>query len=113
MLPGALVHLGEGVRLLRRKSSFQRKIHRYLRTKTWAARSKRFRTSVGFRCAGCDLVSVWNHAHHLSYQHAFHGREPDSDLLCLCPDCHRAAHAYARAHPSLSLRRATALALRR
>jgi predicted HNH restriction endonuclease len=97
--------------MLRRKSAYQRKIHRYLRTKTWAARSLRFRTSVGFRCASCGTTYRRNHAHHLTYQRAFHGREPSSDLLCLCPPCHRAVHAYARAHPALSLRRATFRAL--
>lgn len=90
---------------------FRRKIHRYLRGKTWAERSKRFRRSVHYRCSGCGLVSAWNHSHHLTYARAFRGREPSSDLLCLCPPCHRAVHAYARAHPSLSLRAATFRAL--
>jgi hypothetical protein len=87
--------------------SYRRKIHRYLRGKTWAVRSKRFRQSVGFVCFSCGLRSAWNHAHHLTYARAFKGREPDSDLLCLCPPCHRSVHEYARAHPALSLRAAT------
>lgn len=98
--------------MFRRKSAYRRKIHRYLRTPTWAARSLRFRTAAGFRCAGCGLVDRRNHAHHLTYSAAFHGREPDADLMCLCGPCHRAAHAYARSHPELSLRRATLRSLR-
>lgn len=98
--------------MFRRKSAYRRKIHRYLRTPVWAARSRSFRESVGWRCAGCGRISRRNHAHHLSYAHAFRGLEPDSDLMCLCAPCHRAVHAYARAHPALTLRRATVRALR-
>jgi predicted HNH restriction endonuclease len=95
------------------RSSYRRKIHRYLRTKTWAARSRAFRQAVGYRCFACGVRSAWNHAHHLTYARAFKGREPDSDLLCLCPPCHRAVHAYAREHPELKLRTATFRALAR
>lgn len=94
-----------------RRSSYRRKIHRYLRTRAWAARSREFRREVGYRCAGCGTVSAWNHSHHLTYSRAFKGREPSADLLCLCPPCHRAVHTYAREHPGLSLRAATGRAL--
>lgn len=97
--------------MFRRKSRYRTKIHRYLRTKTWAVRSKKFRRSVHYRCAGCGVIACGNHTHHLTYQRAFKGREPASDLLCLCPPCHRAVHAYARANPCLSLRTATFRAL--
>lgn len=90
-----------------RKSAYRSKIHAYARSAAWHARSCTFRTQAGFKCAGCGRVSRSNHAHHLDYSRAFAGREPDSDLMCLCAPCHRLAHAYARAHPSLSLRVAT------
>lgn len=99
--------LGRYPGLMPRSSAYRRKIHAYARTPVWARRSRLFRESVGFRCAGCGAVSRQNHAHHLSYARAFSGREPDSDLMCLCSVCHTAAHSYARAHPALSLRTAT------
>lgn len=98
--------------LMPRKSAYRRKIHAYARSAAWHARSRTFRTSVGFKCAGCGRVSRSNHAHHLSYRNAFGGREPDSDLMCLCSDCHAAAHTYARAHPGLTLRAATLKSLK-
>lgn len=93
--------------LMPRKSSYRRKIHAYAASEVWAARSRRFRTQAGFRCRSCGLVDKRNHAHHLSYARAFSGKEPDSDLMCLCGPCHRLAHAYARSNPSLTLRVAT------
>jgi predicted HNH restriction endonuclease len=92
--------------VLRKKSKYQRKIHRYARTKTWAARSRAFRESRGWICAGCGKQDRRNHAHHLSYAQAFHGREPDADLMCLCSDCHLAVHRFARTFRG-TLRQAT------
>lgn len=100
------------MRSKRQVSAYRNKIHSYARSDVWKARSRRFRASVGYKCAGCGKVNRANHAHHLSYAHAFSGKEPDSDLMCLCSNCHGKAHDYARAHPSLSLRVATQRALK-
>ena len=93
---------------LRQRRAYKRKIHRYAASKTWARRSLEFRRSRGYRCEGCGRVSTRNHAHHLDYARAFKGREPDSDLMCLCSDCHYAVHRFARSQRhSVSLRQAT------
>jgi 5-methylcytosine-specific restriction endonuclease McrA len=92
--------------MARKKSAYRRKIHAYARTEIWHERSRRFRASRAFICAGCGLQDRRNHAHHLDYSRAFSGTEPDSDLMCLCSDCHRKVHAYVRRHGG-TLRAAT------
>lgn len=99
------------MRSKRQVSAYRTKIHSYARSDAWKARSRRFRMSVGYKCAGCGKVNKANHAHHLTYSHAFTGREPDSDLMCLCSSCHRKVHDYAHRHRGLSLRDATYKAL--
>lgn len=96
-------------------SAYRTRIHAYARTDVWHARSLRFRTARKFRCRACGRVSRSNHAHHLSYARAFAGKEPDSDLMCLCSRCHAQAHDFSRQHPGMSLRAATfkALGIRR
>ncbi len=61
---------------------------RYLRSEKW----KRKRQALGFkRNFTCEMCGTYSRnlfeVHHKTYAHIF--KEPLSDLMFLCPDCHR------------------------
>ena len=61
----------------------------YLASSFWRWRREQFLKVVGFMCERCSH-RLAEHIHHLSYDNLF--SEPDSDLMALCPDCHRQMH---------------------
>lgn len=76
--------------------TFPEKIRDYERSPRWVARSARFRKTHP-RCQACGRYGV--DAHHITYDRAFTGREPDGDLRALCRTCHQAVHGLTR-HPN-------------
>lgn len=55
----------------------------------WSVRRARYYATHPRRCVGCKSRRSLD-LHHLSYERR--GRELDSDLVCLCHDCHMQAH---------------------
>ena len=68
-----------------------REYERYLRSPEWQDRKARYYQRWGRVCRAC-----WStrrvELHHLSYEHAFTGQEPDDDLIGLCHQHHQDAH---------------------
>jgi hypothetical protein len=63
----------------------------YIHSNLWKARASAYKRARGYRCetVGCNCfnnVSV----HHRNYKRL--GRELDSDLICLCRNCHETIH---------------------
>lgn len=61
----------------------------YLKTHHWQEKRTRAMRSAGFRCMLCNQEGEL-HTHHRTYENL--GRENDSDLICLCGECHEAFH---------------------
>ena len=76
----------------------------YLNSHDWKSRRDRFKRDAGGRCQNCGREGertrvgksrghsghlIWTglEIHHLHYESL--GREETSDILVLCPDCHR------------------------
>src|SRR5664279_5590469 len=96
------------------RAAFRQRIHDYERTELWAARSRRFRASrkVLQQCQACRRPGIED-VHHVTYDRAFTGREPDADLRGLCHRCHMAIHELTPSHGgSMSLSDATVFVLR-
>lgn len=89
-------------------AQFRARIHAYEAGPVWAARSQAFRRTHGPYCQACGRQPPPRdlHAHHVTYDNAFGGREPDRDLRALCKDCHAIVHKLAR-EQHLNLRVAT------
>jgi hypothetical protein len=83
----------------------QRRHRAYISSPEWARRRAAFRYAAGGRCVVCGSSAV--DVHHLSYDQAYTGQEPDSDLTLLCRPHHDLAHAYHRSGSFPSLRWAT------
>lgn len=90
---------------------------RYIRSPRWKARAAKYLRKHGRRCAACrrrDRIEV----HHLSYDRAGRGKEPDRDLRALCRWCHQLAHRYENSgmygdpYTGRTLRRATEAMMR-
>ena len=90
------------------RAAFRQRIHDYERTDVWAARSRRFRdTRKSKHCLACRRPRIED-VHHVTYDRAFTGREPDADLRGLCHRCHMAIHDLTPSHGgSMSLWDAT------
>ena len=66
---------------------------RYIESARWKARAaQHLRRYPRCVCGRRDQLQV----HHLSYDHAGEGKEPDRDLLTLCRRHHELAHEYER-----------------
>jgi hypothetical protein len=66
---------------------------RYIQSARWKARAAQYlRRHPRCVCGRRDQLQV----HHLSYDHAGEGKEPDRDLLTLCRRHHELAHEYER-----------------
>jgi hypothetical protein len=66
---------------------------RYIESARWKARAaQHLRRHPRCVCGRRDQLQV----HHLSYDHAGEGKEPDRDLLTLCRRHHELAHEYER-----------------
>ena len=60
----------------------------YLRSEKWKKKRYAKGFQVGFLCERCGQYSKASfEIHHKTYAHIF--KEPLSDLMFLCPDCHR------------------------
>lgn len=94
------------------RAAFRDRIHAYERTELWRERSRRFRASRRVQqCEACRRPGIED-VHHASYERAFTGREPDSDLRGLCHRCHMAIHELTPSHGgSMSLWDATRFVL--
>ena len=92
------------------RAAYSRKIRNYTKTDPrWALRSKAFRDQHGHWCDACRRPGPCD-AHHVTYDRAFSGTEPDSDLRSLDRRCHEAVHQLARS--GMPLVRATDLVIR-
>jgi hypothetical protein len=66
---------------------------RYIQSARWKGRAaQHLRRHPRCVCGRRDQLQV----HHLSYNHAGEGNEPDRDLLTLCRRHHELAHEYER-----------------
>lgn len=82
-----------------RDPEFRDRIHAYERTPEWTSRSRRYRATHDRRCAACREEPTETNrldVHHLTYDRAFTGQEPDRDLIGLCHRCHMAVHDLCR-----------------
>jgi hypothetical protein len=79
----------------RQRARYRNRIRAYEATPTWAARSARYRRTH-HQCQGCGLATRHLDVHHITYAHAFHGQEPDTDLRALCRPCHTRVHDLTR-----------------
>lgn len=70
--------------------------YEYLASAKWRQLRLVVLRKAKFRCAGC--VREARHVHHLTYVRL--GRERLTDLVALCPDCHRDVHLYHVEHPA-------------
>src|SRR6478752_1684217 len=64
----------------------------YINSPVWAARRNRFKKKHGYFCDACssrDYLEV----HHVRYDDAGAGLEPDRDLRVLCESHHELAHS--------------------
>ena len=92
------------------RADYSRKIRNYTKTDPrWALRSKAFRDWHGHWCDACRRPGPCD-AHHRTYDRAFSGAEPNSDLRSLDRRCHEAVHQLARSGMPLS--RATDLVIK-
>ena len=65
----------------------------FLNTKYWKAITHRVKTRAEYHCQICDSKGKME-VHHKTYEN--HGYEYDfweTDLICLCEECHRKIHA--------------------
>lgn len=61
----------------------------YIASKVWRKKRRRVFYRDKHKCQECGATR-WLQVHHLTYKRLF--REPLSDLITLCRDCHKAAH---------------------
>ncbi len=86
----------------------QTRIRAYEAGPVWRARANRYRKTKR-ACQGCGRRDAPLDVHHVTYDHAFAGKEPDRDLRALCRPCHDDVHALTRGPHRVSLRKATSL----
>ncbi len=67
----------------------RRNYKKYLRSKFWLNKRKRFIKKYG-RCQLCGEKNLTFNLHHNTYENIF--REKDIDLILLCRECHKNYH---------------------
>lgn len=63
----------------------------YLKSKEWEQRRQEYFSKNGYKCNVCGSQHIIQ-LHHLNYNRL--GYEKDSDLICLCSECHKLLHIY-------------------
>lgn len=63
----------------------------YLKSDEWKQRRQEYFSKNGSRCSICGSQHTIQ-LHHLNYKRL--GYERDSDLICLCSECHKLLHLY-------------------
>jgi hypothetical protein len=63
----------------------------YYDSSHWRTLTARLKWEADDTCVECGTRQAWLETHHLSYQRL--GAEIDTDLVVLCPPCHRRRHA--------------------
>lgn len=63
----------------------------YLKSQEWEERRSEYFSEHGKRCSICGSNQTIQ-LHHLNYKRL--GYEKDSDLICLCSECHKLLHLY-------------------
>lgn len=78
-----------------KNKAFWQKYRRYLKTDRWFKKRLALGYKVNFRCEKCgiDCRNKFE-VHHKTYRRVF--KEPLSDLMFLCPECHRLIEARKR-----------------
>jgi len=61
----------------------------YIQSKQWKAKADETKRLAGYRCQVCNSDEDL-HAHHRTYERL--GDELQSDLICLCAECHSLFH---------------------
>jgi hypothetical protein len=94
------------------RAAHRKRIYAYEQTDTWRRRSQEFRASRRLQCClACKKPGI-EVAHHVTYERAFYGTEPDEDLRGLCHSCHNYLHSLTTSRGgAMSLREATAWVL--
>lgn len=64
----------------------------FLKTDYWWAVSSYIRYRANYSCSLCDGISSKTHIHHKTYEHRGQEHLHNSDLICLCEDCHAKQH---------------------
>lgn len=77
----------------------------YIRSERWARKRTQVFAHYGKRCYACRRATGPIHVHHLSYANL--GREPMSDLMPLCVQCHREVTWIYKRNRRRGLRRVT------
>jgi hypothetical protein len=72
----------------------------YLNTEHWQQLSEETKRLAGYRCQVCNSEGEL-HAHHRTYERK--GDELQSDLICLCNECHNLFHSKDRIKKVLEL----------
>lgn len=79
--------------LVKLKMAFAKRLSQgyvaYIKSKEWAAKRQYYFSCKGKLCQACGSRSNIV-VHHLSYANL--GREPLTDLMGLCQDCHKEVH---------------------
>lgn len=70
--------------------------HAYIQSAAWRAKADACKERAGYRCMICYAsgAGVMLDAHHRTYARL--GEELDTDLICLCRDCHGLFTAHKR-----------------
>lgn len=69
----------------------------YLESPQWRYLRERVKARDGYVCQDCGTNRSL-HVHHLTYERIF--REPLSDLITVCDDCHRTRHGLSTWRPA-------------
>lgn len=98
---------GRGGGANRRPSSdFDPEYVRYIKSEKWKMKREAYFDRYGRYCRACYTKRGHIHLHHTSYDRL--GREPFSDLVPLCTECHKGVHAlHRKSGRRMTLREAT------
>jgi len=64
----------------------------YIKSDKWKTIAEETKRLAGYKCQVCNSADKTLYAHHRTY--ARQGSELQSDLICLCEDCHKLFHDY-------------------
>ncbi len=63
--------------------------HAYINSEYWYRKRERWLKMADYECEWCSKMQTALHVHHLNYDNFYN--ESDSDVIVLCPACHKHA----------------------